>query len=571
MNTSTEINDLSKLSTLVGPTEPSLWNITLSQLLKQQTETTPSGQCVVFPEAGYRATYQQLYQSTLAVAKGLVAAGIRRGDNIGIFAGNCPPYVELFFAASHIGAALVVLNCTYNPSELRFALKHSGCRLLFISSRIGRISSQEVLKMLESEDSCASLVELQEVILLQKSSQWAFREYADLVRGGEGISDSQIATRMSTVEPNDMCNLQFTSGTTAAPKAAMLTHNNLVNNGRFIGDRMRLSEEDIICCPPPLFHCFGLVLGLLAALTHGSSIVFPSETFQAQKVLQALSKERCTALHGVPAMFSAELELLQPGADLSRLRTGIAAGAPVPRKMMLDLQKTFNMSEITNTYGMTETSPASFMTFTDDPVEKRLSTVGKLLPHMRAKIIDANGEIVPTGARGELCVAGFALQLGYWRNPQKTAEAMRTDQDGIRWMHTGDEAVFDNEGYCRITGRIKDIIIRGGENILPLEIEERLVQHPSIIQASVIGIADTKYGEAVGAFLQHRTTHEQPSQEELAKFVRETLGWHKAPVHVFWLSVDEDFPKTGSGKIKKHVLKEKGAELIRKDMRSAKL
>ena len=230
------------------------------------------------------------------------------------------------------------------------------------------------------------------------------------------------------------------------------------------------------------------------------------------------------------------------------------------------------------------------MTFTDDPVEKRLSTVGKLLPHMRAKIIDANGEIVPTGARGELCVAGFALQLGYWRNPQKTAEAMRTDQDGIRWMHTGDEAVFDNEGYCRITGRIKDIIIRGrhllsskltvaencsthlgGENILPLEIEERLVQHPSIIQASVIGIADTKYGEAVGAFLQHRTTHEQPSQEELAKFVRETLGWHKAPVHVFWLSVDEDFPKTGSGKIKKHVLKEKGAELIRKDMRSAKL
>ncbi|TVY93943.1 putative acyl-CoA synthetase, partial [Lachnellula willkommii] len=568
MNAAMEINDLSKPSILVGPTEPSLWNLTLSQLLKQQTEATPSAQCVVFPEAGYRATYQQLYQNTLAVAKGLLAAGIRRGDNIGIFAGNCPAYVELFFAASHIGAALVVLNCTYSPSELKYALKHSGCRLLFISSRIGKISSQEALQMLENEDGRASLLELQEVILLKKSSQWAFREYADLIRGGEGISDSQIATRMRTVDANDMCNLQFTSGTTAAPKAAMLTHNNLVNNGRFVGDRMKLSEKDIICCPPPLFHCFGLVLGLLAALTHGSSIVFPSETFQAQEVLKALSQERCTALHGVPAMFSAELELLQPDVDLSRLRTGIAAGAPVPRKMMSDLRETFNMSEITNTYGMTETSPASFMTFTDDPVEKRLSTVGKLLPYMRAKIIDANGEIVPTGARGELCVAGFALQLGYWRNPEKTAEVMRTDEDGIRWMHTGDEAVFDNEGYCRITGRIKDIIIRGGENILPLEIEERLVQHPAVVQASVVGIADTKYGEAVGAFLQHRASHERPSHEELARFARETLGWHKAPVHVFWLREDEDFPKTGSGKIKKHVLKERGTELVRKEMRT---
>ncbi|TVY32606.1 putative acyl-CoA synthetase [Lachnellula occidentalis] len=558
MNISMEIKDLSKPYILVGPTEPPLWNLTLSQLLKQQTEATPSGQCVVFPEAGYRATYQQLYQNTLAVAKGLLAAGICRGDNIGIFAGNCPPYFELFFAAaSHIGAALVVLNCTYTPSELAFALKHSGCRLLFISSSVGKISCQEVLQMLDREDGRASLVELQEVILLKKNSQWAFREYADLIHGGEGISDGQIATRMCTVDPKDMCNLQFTRGTTAAPKAAMLTHNNLVNNGRYIGDRMRLSEQDIVCCPPPLFHCFGLVLGLLAALTHGSSIVFPSETFQAQKVLQALSEERCTALHGVPAMFSAELELLQPGADLSRLRTGIAAGAPVPRKMMSDLRNTFNMSEITSTY--------------DDPIEKRLSTVGKLLPHMRAKTIDADGKIVPTGARGELCVAGSALQIGYYRNPEKTAEAMRTDTDGIRWMHTGDEAVFDNEGYCRITGRIKDIIIRGGENILPLEIEERLVQHPAIIQASVVGLPDTKYGEAVGAFLQQRASQEWPSQEELGKFVRKTLGWHKAPVHVFWLRADEDFPKIGSGKIKKHVLKERGAELIRKGMRVAKL
>ncbi|EON63135.1 hypothetical protein W97_02362 [Coniosporium apollinis CBS 100218] len=552
----------SRPSFLTGPTDPRLWNITLGEMLKKQADTGPSRQCLVFPEFGQRSTYMQLHKRSLAVSKGLIASGIRRGDNVGIFAGNSPPYVELLFASSHIGAALVVFNCAYTSVELKAAIEHSGmcCKIVFTAPTIGKLSNDLALDMIADEISAHSFSELEEIIMLRPVASRTFSSYEDFISRGKSIPDSILQARRRAVSPDDVCNLQFTSGTTGNPKAAMLTHNNIINDGRFVGDRMRLKSSDIICCPPPLFHCFGLVLGLLAALTHGSSIVFPSETFNAAATLQAVVMERCTALHGVPAMFSALLELLEPNMDFSKLRTGIAAGAPVPRKMMVDLQETLNLREITNTYGMTETSPASFMTFTDDPVEKRLSTVGKILPHMKAKIVDAKGEILPIGCRGELCVAGFALQKGYWRNPEKTAESMITDDDGIRWMHTGDEAVFDEGGYCRITGRIKDIIIRGGENIFPLEIEERLVQHPSIVQASVVGIADNKYGEIVCAFLQHRSEKKRPSLKELREFVRLTLGWHKAPMHVFWLAEGEDFPKTGSGKIKKHDLKVQGEQ-----------
>lgn len=559
------------LSIVKGSTEQPLWDITLSQLLEQQAQLGPQRQCVVFPSHNYRATYQQLYQSTLALAKGLISAGVLPGDNIGILAGNCPQYIELFFAASHVSAALVVLNNTYTPTELKSALKHSECKLLFTAANIGKFRNSGVLDMLSSKELKQDLKHLQEVIILKPDNAWKFRTYDNLVQCGKHESEDNLFRRTRSVKAGDVCNLQFTSGTTGSPKAAMLTHRNLINNGRFVGDRMRLTPRDIICCPPPLFHCFGLVLGLLAALTHRSSIVFPSETFQPIAVLQAVTNERCTALHGVPAMFSSELSLLQRGMDFSSLRTGIAAGAPVPKQLMEDLRKTLNMVEITNTYGMTETSPASFMTFTDDPIEKRLSTVGRILPHMAAKIVDASGEVVPMGSRGELCVSGFALQKGYWQDPKKTAEVMRTDKDGQLWMHTGDEAMFDAEGYCYITGRIKDIIIRGGENIAPREIEERLVQHPSIAQAAAVGITDAKYGEVVGVFLQPRKSQSRPSTESLQEFVRANLGWHKAPAHIFWLGANEDFPVTGSGKIKKHILKARGDKLIKSRQRTAKL
>ncbi|KAL5317012.1 hypothetical protein ACEPPN_016065 [Leptodophora sp. 'Broadleaf-Isolate-01'] len=271
-------------------------------------------------------------------------------------------------------------------------------------------------------------------------------------------------------------------------------------------------------------------------------------------------------------MFSAQLELLKDTSmDLSSLRTGIAAGSSVPRKMMADLREKMNLKEITSTYGMTETSPGSFMSYTDDPVEKRLTTVGKILPHTKAKVVDSRGETVPIGTRGELLVSGFQLQTGYWRNPKQTAEAMQADTDGFIWMKTGDEAMFDSEGYCSITGRIKDMVIRGGENIFPLEIEERLIQHPSIVQASVVGLPDDKYGEVVSAFLQPRVTEQRPSGDQLREFVRQSLGWHKAPVHIFWLEQGEDFPKTGSGKVQKHVLRAQGAARIKRSGRISKL
>ncbi|KAK0101857.1 hypothetical protein ONS95_001330 [Cadophora gregata] len=561
-----------KPSLLVGDSTSQLWDLTLTQLLQKQAGLNPSRPCVVFPEYNYRVSYAELYHKSIKVAKGLKKIGIRNGDRVGILAGNLPAYVELFFAASHVGGIFVVLNTTYTPRELLFALKHSGCKALFVATSIGKSSTTKIMSMLKSV-SKDELPELQNVVCLKQNTECDFLSYDQFWRAGESVSDHEIFSTMQQQLADQVCNLQFTSGTTGAPKAAMLTHSNIINNGRFVGDRMCLGSEDIICCAPPLFHCFGLVLGLLAVITHGACIVFPSETFQASLVLKAVSEESCTGLHGVPAMFAAELELLKGDSarEFSSLRTGIAAGSPVPQKMMADLRKKMNMKEITSTYGMTETSPGSFMSYTDDPVEKRLSTVGKILPHTRAKIVNTRGDTVPIGTRGELMVSGFQLQKGYWRNPKKTAESMQRDEEGCLWMRTGDEAVFDNEGYCSITGRIKDIIIRGGENIFPLEIEEVLGQHPSIIQPSVIGLPDAKYGEVVAAFLQHRSAEPRPSDQELRNFVRQTLGWHKAPVHVFWLGEGEDFPKTGSGKVQKHILRAIGKERLKRSVRTSRL
>ncbi|KAH6717402.1 hypothetical protein BKA61DRAFT_547269 [Leptodontidium sp. MPI-SDFR-AT-0119] len=566
-----KVTDSTKPSILVGESTSPLWDLTLTQLLQKQVELNPSRECVVFPESRYRASYSELYETTLGVAKGLRAIGIGNGDRVGILAGNIPAYVELFFAVSHVGGIFVVLNTTYTPHELQSALKHSGCKALFLSTSIGKTTTAGMFDMLESTRG-DRLPELKTVISLKGSAGRCIRTYHEFRQAGDAISDAELQSIMRFQSADQVCNLQFTSGTTGTPKAAMLTHSNIVNNGRFVGDRMRLTPRDIICCPPPLFHCFGLVLGLLAVVTHGGCIVFPSETFQPSSVLKAVAAEKCTGLHGVPAMFSAQLELLKDTSmDLSSLRTGIAAGSSVPRKMMADLREKMNLKEITSTYGMTETSPGSFMSYTDDPVEKRLTTVGKILPHTKAKVVDSRGETVPIGTRGELLVSGFQLQTGYWRNPKQTAEAMQADTDGFIWMKTGDEAMFDSEGYCSITGRIKDMVIRGGENIFPLEIEERLIQHPSIVQASVVGLPDDKYGEVVSAFLQPRVTEQRPSGDQLREFVRQSLGWHKAPVHIFWLEQGEDFPKTGSGKVQKHVLRAQGAARIKRSGRISKL
>ena len=331
---------------------------------------------------------------------------------------------------------------------------------------------------------------------------------------------------------------------------------------------MDFTQSDVLCCPPPLFHCFGLVLGLLATITHGAKIVYPGETFDPEAVLKAISDERCTAVHGVPTMFESILSLPRPeGFDCSQLRTGIIAGAPVPRPLMRRLLDELNMTEFTSSYGLTEASPTCFNAITSDTIDRRLTTVGKVMPHASAKVIHPQtGETLKIGERGELCMAGYQIHRGYWKNPAKTAEALIEDDDGTVWLRTGDEATIDSDGYCSITGRFKDIIIRGGENIYPLEIEERLVAHPAILKAAVVGIPDSHYGEVVGAFLTLEEGHTCPAPEEIRDWTRQTLGRHKAPKHVFVFGTNSRLPtampQTGSGKIQKQALRDLGKRLL---------
>ncbi|KAH9886119.1 4-coumarate-CoA ligase [Xylariomycetidae sp. FL2044] len=559
------------LSILQGPTDPPLVDLTLGELLELQCQHHRTQECIVTPWTGARWTYNEVNEQSSQLARALVSLGIGIGDRVGIMAGNCEQYAAVFFAVARIGAILVILNNTYTPTEALYALRFSDCKVFFTTKKIGHTDNTKLLAELASQKQQSPNV----VILRGDSSPYP--TYADLTRQGRRQSTSDLVRRGRRVLAHHVCNLQFTSGTTGLPKAAMLTHHNIVNNARFIGDRMRLGASDVLCCPPPMFHCFGLVLGLMAVVTHGAKIVYPEETFDAAAVLRAISDERCTAVHGVPAMFDTLFGLpAPPGFDCARLRTGIIAGAPVPRYLMELLVSRFGMTEFTSSYGLTEASPTCFNAFTDDAVERRLTTVGTLMPHARAKIVDRDGDVVPVGHRGELCIAGYQLQAGYWNNSEKTAEVMRRDEAGTLWLHTGDEAVFDEEGYCTITGRFKDIIIRGGENIYPLEIEERLMAHPSISRAVVTGLKHAHYGEVVGAFLQHdhddddtkkNDDHRHPTDQDMREWVRQTLGRHKAPTHVFWLGEDGvpvDLPLTGSGKVKKFEMARYGEEILRK-------
>ncbi|PGH19368.1 hypothetical protein AJ80_04008 [Polytolypa hystricis UAMH7299] len=560
--------DVEQLAIVQGPTEPALWDMTLGELLEFQCIRYRNLESLVVPWTGARWTYGQLEEESSKLARGLLARGIRKGDRVGIMAGNCEQYVSVFFAAARVGAILVVLNNTYTHPELMYGLKHSGCKLLFITPRIGRHSVEESLNTLGSPSLVSKeLPELKETVILRGTYK-EFGTYEDIIRGGNSIQLNAVHRRQDTLSPFDVCNLQFTSGSTGSPKAAMLTHHNIINNSRFIGDRMDFTQADILCCPPPLFHCFGLVLGLLACITHGAKAVYPGEAFDPQAVLRAISDERCTAVHGVPTMFESILDLPRPeGFDCSQLRTGIIAGAPVPRPLMRRLLNELNMTEFTSSYGLTEASPTCFNAFTSDSIDRRLTTVGKVMPHARAKIINPQtGETLKIGERGELCMSGYQVQKGYWNSPTKTAETLLQDEDGTVWLRTGDEAVFDSEGYCSITGRYKDIIIRGGENIYPLEIEERIVAHPAISRAAVVGVPDAHYGEVVGAFLEVEDGHTCPTVDEIRDWTRKTLGRHKAPKHVFVFGFDHRLPakvpQTGSGKIQKQLLRDLAKALL---------
>ncbi|KAI2785515.1 4-coumarate-CoA ligase [Daldinia loculata] len=553
------------MSYLEGPVDPPLVDLTLGELLDLQCQHHGSRECIVTPWTGARWTYNELNQQSSQLARTLLSLGIGVGDRVGIMAGNCEQYAAVFFAVARIGAILVILNNTYTPTEALHALKFSDSKIFFTTKKIGRLQNTKLLAELAKEKEGPNVVIL-------RGESGSYPTYADLIKQGRSVSDSDLHRLGKKVLAHNVCNLQFTSGTTGLPKAAMLTHHNIVNNARFIGDRMRLTPDDVLCCPPPLFHCFGLVLGMMAVITHGAKIVYPEETFDAAAVLRAISDERCTAVHGVPAMFDTLFSLpFPPNFDCTNLRTGIIAGAPVPRYLMELLVERFGMTEFTSSYGLTEASPTCFNAFTDDAIEKRLTTVGTLMPHARAKIVDHDGQILPLGARGELCIAGYQLQAGYWNNSEKTAEVMQRDAEGVLWLRTGDEAVFDEQGYCSITGRFKDIIIRGGENIYPLEIEERLLAHPAITRAIVTGLKDAHYGEVVGAFLQLADEAVKEGKklgdQEVRDWVQQKLGRHKAPTHVFWLGEDgvpADVPLTGSGKVKKFEMARFGEEILRK-------
>ncbi|KEF57319.1 uncharacterized protein A1O9_05236 [Exophiala aquamarina CBS 119918] len=576
-----KISSPKKSSFIQGDQSSTLYSAVLANLIDDQAAKNGSHVAAVFSWQNHSITYEQLADRSRLLAKSMLEAGLKHGDTVGIIAGNCYQYIEAFLGAARIGCPFVVFNNTYSAKELTAALAVSSCRLLFMAKNIGHKSLLPHIDTLRSHPE--SVPELRRIILLSQlrveDSLGAVEVmgYSTFVNNGHSVFVNNATLRRAEkkVKDTDVLNLQFTSGTTGAPKAAMLTYRNLINNGKLVGDRLNLTSKDRLCCPPPLFHCFGLVMGFLAAFTHSTTIVFPSDQFEPNQVLESLARERCTALYGVPTMFLAEIEAnSKKKYKFNSLRVALAAGSPVSPSLVGRVRQELGVEKVLIAYGMTETSPVTFMTSLDDSEEMLFKTVGKIMPHTLAKIINEQGEIVPRGVRGELCTGGYALQKGYWRNEEKTAEAMTTDQKGVRWMHTGDECLINDDGYCVITGRIKDLIIRGGENISPVQVEERLLEHTSIAEASVVGLADAKYGEVVSCFLRLREGVTRPTSDEIVQWVRARLGSHKTPKHIFWIGhpeVGNEYPKTGSGKHQKHILRAIGNRIVRQQELKARL
>ncbi|KAF9894532.1 hypothetical protein FE257_006417 [Aspergillus nanangensis] len=537
---------------------------------------------VVSKHQNSRLTYSRLDAKSNALARGLESVGVRTGDRVGVMLGNSMEYAIATYALFKLGAILVPLNLSFNTTQVASALGHLEASHLIVSaeSNLPRKDPRSNVPLLQHlvPDLCSSTLNsalipsLRNVILVDNSSgRVNSSNYRSLTPYSSIMSESSADEHTlppRSLSPHDIVNIQFTSGTTAMPKAACLSHRSILNNGAQIGDRMRLTPQDIVCCPPPLFHCFGCILGYMATATHGSAIVFPTESFNARAALTAVQEEKCTALYGVPTMFLEELGLLKDGEVSSEgfqhLRTGIAAGSSIPAALMTKLHQTLNLTELTICYGMTETSPVSAMTTTDDPIEKRINTVGRLMPHVEAKVVNPadHSQTLPITERGELAVSGYLLMKEYWNDVERTVEVMYPDKDGKVWMHTGDEASMSPDGYITITGRIKDLIIRGGENIHPLEIENCLLTCPGVSDVSVVGVPDERYGEAVAAFIIPRGQDGETTEETIREWVRHRLSHHLVPKYVFYLGAADAFPKTASGKIQKFKLREEAVKRL---------
>ncbi|MGW4533740.1 AMP-binding protein [Nocardia sp. NPDC004340] len=519
---------------------------TIGANLDRTTAAHPDREALIDYTTGIRWTYREFTDEVNALALGLLRAGIGKGDRVGIWAPNCPQWTLTQYATAKIGAILVNINPAYRAHELRYVLGQAGIRLLVAAPAFK--TSDYAAMIDEVRPECP---ELEQVVLLDST------EWRDLFATGRAADPDLLAAAQSALSTDDPINIQYTSGTTGFPKGATLSHHNILNNGYFVGELCGYTEQDRICIPVPFYHCFGMVMGNLAATTHGAAMVIPAPAFDVRATLEAVAAERCTSLYGVPTMFIAELADPDFDAyDLSSLRTGIMAGSPCPVEVMKQVIERMGMREVSICYGMTETSPVSTQTRRDDSLVQRTATVGRAGPHIEVKIVDpVTGVTVPIGAAGELCTRGYSVMLGYWGQPEKTAEAI----DSARWMHTGDLATMDADGYVAITGRIKDMVIRGGENIYPREIEEFLYTHPDILDAQVIGVPDAKYGEELMAWVRLRPGAEELTAASLREFCTGKLAHFKVPRYVH---VVEEFPMTVTGKIRKVEMREISARLL---------
>jgi len=530
-----------------GDSSTELINVTLGDYFDSVATTHAGRQALVVPFQEIDWTYAQLQERVTSLAAGLLRLGLQPGDRVGIWSQNCAEWVLTQFATAKAGLVLVNINPAYRADELAYSLQKVGCSALILSPRWKKSDYRALLR------EAAPGPSLRHVILIGTEQDDTMIPFDALMVDVTDEDRARLQDVANKLCCNDPINIQFTSGTTGSPKGATLSHRNLLNNGYFVGEAMRLSAVDRVCIPVPLYHCFGMVIGNLACITHGAAMVFPAEGFDPCAVLRTIEAYRCTALHGVPTMFIALLEHPEfERYDLTSLRTGVMAGAPCPVEVMKRVVERMNMSEVTIAYGMTETSPISFQSSIADPAEKRVASVGLIQPHLEVRIVDTEGNVVPRGTAGELLTRGYSVMLGYWNDPERTREAV--DVDG--WMHTGDLATLDADGYCNIVGRLKDMVIRGGENIFPREIEEFLYRHPKVQDVQVIGVPDDRYGEEVCACVILRPGV-NASAAEIKQFFAGRIAHFKVPRYVRFM---DRFPLTVTGKIPKYVLRRQIAQ-----------
>ncbi|KXO87432.1 fatty acid--CoA ligase [Acinetobacter venetianus] len=546
-----------RLSYASGTSSQPLLGMTIGEKFDQACQQYTDQEAIVSSHQNRRLTYRELQQEVEAFACSLLKLGLKKGDRLAIWSPNCVEWTVTQFAAFKAGIVLVNLNPAYKSHELEYVLNKVSCKGLIIASQFKTTNYQELLTRIAPEISFCTdkiihaerLPFLKFAIKIDEQQHTGIHRFSDLVTPPTADQLDQLDLASQQLQFDETINIQFTSGTTGNPKGTMLTHHNILNNGYFVGEGIRLTSKDKVCISVPLFHCFGMVMGNLACITHGATMVYPSAVFNPLDTLKTIHEERCTAAYGVPTMFIATLEHEQFSEfDLSSLRTGIMAGSPCPREIMQRVIERMHMSEITICYGMTETSPVSAQSSVNDTIDKRVSTVGRVHPHVEVKIVDLEGQIVPTGTLGELCVRGYSVMAGYWGEEEKTREVI----DAAGWMHTGDIAEMDAEGFVKIKGRIKDVVIRGGENLFPKEIEDFLYTHPDISDVQVIGLPDLRYGEELCAcIILHE--HHQSDEESIRSFCKDHISHNKVPRYVKFFS---EFPMTASGKAQKFKLQE---------------